>query len=674
MWRPAPALCLLLAGLMVLLLLPSPISCECYFRSSDPPPNACDSNTYSTPGLATNCTTCPDTTEPTQDKGACKCVAGKVTKAGTAWEQGTLVCEDCPAGYFVATGASWCSACSGYYEYSTAGATTYATCPIDSYANAEHTGCQCNAECTPQGSGLTLRCSCPVSFALFGAGLISSSGGSCSDLNSGLEGQGSICQCKAGLRQSGTFDLDTSSTLACAGPPSYDDAAGISGCSNNNAYALPGFTACRTCPVNSVATAAKDGCICDAGHVQKATTSLQANNMQCDPCPPGKYANAGDRACTPCPAGLVSFGAAGSCITCNPNEVVERFSTAIVLSARIQPNAAQTGCECAVLESSILVDGNSRSRYRCTTGGIGVQAYCNCSLEAVCPGRHLHSANLHNTSVPIAPGALDMETLITTSTQQQFNEHLVEASDQTHNQDNQQPQFTLAPTHIIPTLKLDGKPATVLPMEVLRTTWEGRDATDVAACLSGALLTTSNVSLLAPPSVLAGLGLQQAAAVSLPAQLLPHFWPEHGGASVFTSSMYKGRPRLSARELKAALVKQYTSLLTLPSCMRAPEAIAHRLHVAHSNIVGMTTRSSTLRGGDLPDTHDDMLTTMELAVEVAHVKNEEHPELCAGIDGNSFRLRFAGFGGESSLPAASPNHIWVYVALAEDVELCGATE
>ncbi|WIA24119.1 hypothetical protein OEZ85_013716 [Tetradesmus obliquus] len=195
---------------------------------------------------------------------------------------------------------------------------------------------------------------------------------------------------------------------------------------------------------------------------------------------------------------------------------------------------------------------------------------------------------MHNTSVPIAPEALDMETLIATSTQQQFKEHLVEASDQTHNQDNQQPQFTLAPTHIIPTLKLDGKPATVLPMEVLRTTWEGRDATDVAACLS--------------------------------------------------------------------------------------EAIAHRLRVAQSNIVGMTTRSSTLRGGDLPDTHDDMLTTMELAVEVAHVKNEEHPELCAGIDGNSFRLRFAGFGGESSLPAASPNHIWVYVAVAEDVEQCGATE
>lgn len=392
MWRPAPALCLLLAGLMLLLLLPSPISCDGCYDCYDPPPNdcttaptvavtnggvwpteeknkgenliaicpfgisgpyvtctgkaqwselrgglacpgdansgtcaassttteavtggvcrckaglyrsgsgtgasltclPCDDNTYSTPGLATSCTTCPDSTEPTQDKGACKCVAGKVPKAGTAWEQGTLVCEGCPPGYFVAVGASRCSACSGYYEYSAAGATTCATCPIDSYANAEHTGCQCNAGCTPQGSGLTLRCSCPVSFALYGAYLITSSGGSCSDWKSGLEGQGSICQCKAGLRQSGTFDLETSSTLTCAGPPSYDDAAGNSGCSNNNAYALPGFTACRTCPVNSVATAAKDGCICDAGHVQKATTSLQANNMQCDPCPPGKYAS-----------------------------------------------------------------------------------------------------------------------------------------------------------------------------------------------------------------------------------------------------------------------------------------------------------------------------------------------------------------------------------------------
>jgi hypothetical protein len=234
----------------------------------------------------------------------------------------------------------------------------------------------------------------------------------------------------------------------------------------------------------------------------------------------------------------------------------------------------------------------------------------------------------------------------------------------------QQQQLTLEPVHISPTLNINGKPAAVLPMEVLRITWEGRDATDVAACLSGALLTTRNVSLLAPPSVLEGLGVKHAA--DLAKGLLPQLWPEHGSAAVFTSSMYKAGSRLSARELKVALTKHYASLLPLPSCLRVPAEAAHRVRVAQSNVVGMTTRTAARRGGDLGDVQDKLSTLLEFSVDVAHVSNEKHAELCAGIESSSFRLRFAGFGGHSSLSAATPNHIWVYVAVAEDEGLCGA--
>jgi hypothetical protein len=239
-------------------------------------------------------------------------------------------------------------------------------------------------------------------------------------------------------------------------------------------------------------------------------------------------------------------------------------------------------------------------------------------------------------------------------------------------QQQMQVQIAMEPLPISPTLNIDGKPAAVLPMEVLRTTWEGRDATDIAACLSGALLVMRNVSLLAPPSVLASLGLQQATAIGLAKELMPQLWPKHGSAAVFTSSMYKGGPRLSAKELKAALVKHYADLLPLPSCLHVPEGAARRMRVALSNIVGMTTGTAELRGGELADIHDELSTVVELAVDVDQVMNAKHPERCSGIESSSFRLRFAGFGGHSSLRAASPNHIWVYAPVAEDAGLCNA--
>jgi hypothetical protein len=221
-----------------------------------------------------------------------------------------------------------------------------------------------------------------------------------------------------------------------------------------------------------------------------------------------------------------------------------------------------------------------------------------------------------NTSFPAVPDYLDMATLASTgnpvlpgdgdsagaSTQQPFVE-------------GQQQPASLTPIHITPTLSFPGKPATVLPMEIVRTTWEGRDATDVAACLAGALLTMRNVSLLAPPETMAELGLQQHAA-SLAGGLLLQLWPQHGSAAVFTSTMYKAGPRLSARELKAALLKHYTGLLQLPSCLRVPSSAAQRVRVAMSNVVGMTTGTHFRRGGELADVFDSFTSVAELAVDV----------------------------------------------------------
>jgi hypothetical protein len=91
-----------------------------------------------------------------------------------------------------------------------------------------------------------------------------------------------------------------------------------------------------------------------------------------------------------------------------------------------------------------------------------------------------------------------------------------------------------------------------------------------------------------------------------------------------------------------------------------------------SNVVGMTTGTHSRRGGEVADVLDSFTAVAELAVDVEQAVNETHPELCAGMAGSSLRLRFAGFGGMSRLPAASPNHIWVYAAIAEEFELCNA--
>jgi hypothetical protein len=137
--------------------------------------------------------------------------------------------------------------------------------------------------------------------------------------------------------------------------------------------------------------------------------------------------------------------------------------------------------------------------------------------------------------------------------------------------------------------------------------------------------------------------------------------------------MHKGGPRLTAKELKAALIKHHASLLPLPSCLWVPEDAARRVRVAVSNVIGMTSGTANIAGGEMPDVQDDFTSMAELAVEVEQVVNEKHPELCAGVEGSSFRLRFAGFGGMSRLPAASPNHLWVYAAIAEAGPLCGDT-
>jgi hypothetical protein len=151
---------------------------------------------------------------------------------------------------------------------------------------------------------------------------------------------------------------------------------------------------------------------------------------------------------------------------------------------------------------------------------------CWCFDSLIVAGRRLHNigSNEALASSSAAPDYLDMATFASTaaSAVQGDNNSLTGApnSIQHAGAATEQQQVTLTPIHITPTLNMAGKPATVLPMDVVRTTWEGHDATYVAACLSRALLTMRSVSLLAPPATLAELGLQQHAA-TLAGGLLP---------------------------------------------------------------------------------------------------------------------------------------------------------
>jgi hypothetical protein len=76
--------CALLLLLLLLLLLRCPV--------------ACAANQYAPEGLNTNCGSCPATTEPTLDNGACQCQAGTVPKSDTSWASGNLTCNACPPG------------------------------------------------------------------------------------------------------------------------------------------------------------------------------------------------------------------------------------------------------------------------------------------------------------------------------------------------------------------------------------------------------------------------------------------------------------------------------------------------------------------------------------------------------------------------------------------------
>jgi hypothetical protein len=84
----------------------------------------------------------------------------------------------------------------------------------------------------------------------------------------------------------------------------------------------------------------------------------------------------------------------------------------------------------------------------------------------------------------------------------------------------------------------------------------------------------------------------------------------------------------------------------------------------------MTTGTSNMAGGALADFSDELTSLAELRVHVKHAANAKHPELCAGIGGSSFAMRFAGFGGMSRLSAVTPDHIWVYTAVHEAGGLC----
>jgi hypothetical protein len=72
----------------------------------------------------------------------------------------------------------------------------------------------------------------------------------------------------------------------------------------------------------------------------------------------------------------------------------------------------------------------------------------------------------------------------------------------------------LSSIQIRPTLNSGGKAATVVPAQVVWTDWKDRDTTDVAACLSGALLKASNMSLLVSQAALAVLLIRRSAADS----------------------------------------------------------------------------------------------------------------------------------------------------------------
>lgn len=122
--------------------------------------------------------------------------------------------------------------------------------------------------------------------------------------------------------------------------------------------------------------ATKDGCICNDGYTPKPSTSSQDGTLECTACPAGTYARAGDLSCTNCSENFVSVAASSDCFECRTSRKTSTYNGILVYSVQSQANAAQTACECVVLQQ------NSAYNVVCSTQPtIGLQASCSCSYQ-----------------------------------------------------------------------------------------------------------------------------------------------------------------------------------------------------------------------------------------------------------------------------------------------------
>ena len=368
-------------------------------------------NTYSSSGTTTFCTSCPSGSTSSPGSSRCECPAGKYwsgslcssCSSGYYSSIGMESCVRCPSGSSSSSGSSRCNYPSGQYWSEGACLTTTLSCPAGQYHSSEYCyNCAANyysaggntTSCTSCPSGSTSspgssRCECPTGKYWYS--------GSCSNCSSGYyssigmescvrcpEGSTSAagsgyCSCQAGRYWSegackscigGSSSPEGalqcipcpvgSRTLkegACSCPKgkiwawSQTRLAGSCSPCQENTYKSADMDSCVSCPDNSTSSQGSVYCFCPAGMYWNETTCLICNDSSASSdnctCTGGKFWNG--KACINCAPGTYKDEFMISCEGCTSNSVSQEGAQMCVeCLEEALSDVTHTSCICRV--------------------------------------------------------------------------------------------------------------------------------------------------------------------------------------------------------------------------------------------------------------------------------------------------------------------------------------
>ncbi len=423
---------------------------------------ACAAGQYTISGTDTQCIACPLTTGATamtSQNNICKaktCAAGyylsgnncvacttsdvansmSVTSAAGSTAKTACKAATCKPGFILASGA--CTACSDQ-QYSAGGTSaSCTTCPANTSANSDHSGCQalgcsntqyfdgntcktsdtsnCGAKglkCSVTTGASTMECAtntCRAKTCQDGYLLSSGNCTPCALTTSAASMTTASGSCKAKTCQPG-YKLASGAGTACAAGTSSAGGTATA-CSNcaANTYSTQGAAVCTACPTGSYSAAGSASCNLECTAASQCTKGTGVNTMTCNSnkcvvstCNAGYYLENG--ACVACPAGTykTTSDALGitSCTACASgtysNSTARTTSCTSCPAGKYAPTSGNTACAfcpagtysgsgastCSLCGIDQYSSGGASSCSNCTNGKHSYPGSASCTLTCI---------------------------------------------------------------------------------------------------------------------------------------------------------------------------------------------------------------------------------------------------------------------------------------------------